>query len=252
MRAMVEPLGAGYEHAWDDMLAGIPGAPRQRVDEVTAFWPMVGQRYAGDLMVVGQATNGWIPTALVDHLLAPEKRRQLIQEARAASANDGDRCRMLWVLDSWAAREGYNSKRSQFWSALNDVVPYLVGDRLDRSAWPSYLAWTNLYKVAPKARNKQVPGPMQRAQMPGTADLLRMELDAYAPQRVLATTGQWIHPFIGPLGLELEWVDSLVLARGTDPSRRSWVVARHPRGQPRVAWVTEVVSSFAALERGPL
>lgn len=53
-------------------------------------------------------------------------RRQLIEDARAASADDGDRCRMLWVLDQWSAPDGYHSKRSRFWSALNDVMPHLI------------------------------------------------------------------------------------------------------------------------------
>ena len=34
---------------WDQMLAGIPGASRQPVEELTGFSPMVGQRYAGEL-----------------------------------------------------------------------------------------------------------------------------------------------------------------------------------------------------------
>jgi hypothetical protein len=237
-------LPAEYKATWDAMLAGIPGAKRQGVEEVTAFWPMIGKRYAGELMVVGQATNGWINTTWVDYLRSARVRAELIAEAETNSSNDGERCRTLWVLDAWGATEGYNTKKSPFWTALNELIPRLLGAGVDRSVWPSYLAWSNLYKIAPQAKNRPVPSPLQNAQRVGAIELLRQELDTYAPRRVLATTSYWIKGFTGPLGLELTWIDQLVLAYGTDAASRRWVVAAHPRGKKRREWVTDVLDAF--------
>lgn len=59
MPELRDRLGQTYRIAWDAMLAGIPGTPRQTVKELTAFWPMVGRRHPRELMVVGQASE-WL------------------------------------------------------------------------------------------------------------------------------------------------------------------------------------------------
>ena len=89
---------------------------------------------------------------------------------------------------------------------------------------------------------------MQRAQRRGAIELLRLEIDEFAPRRVLALTGNWIDPFVSDLGLSLESRSGLVESVGT-VGGRAWVVARHPMGKPEKRWVQEVLDSFGELGR---
>ena len=62
--------------------------------------------------------------------------------------------------------------------------------------------WTNLYKVSPGAGWN--PGAnLQRAQRRSAMELLAMEIETFAPTRVLALTGRWIDPFADGIGLRV-------------------------------------------------
>jgi hypothetical protein len=142
--------------------------------------------------------------------------------------------------DLWGATDGYNTRLSAFWRVLVD----LLGDRGD-PARASELVWTNLYKVSPAAGWN--PGAdLQRAQRTRAAELLRFELEAYRPRRVLALTGDWIVPFEAELSLELTWRDGLVVATAVRWGI-PWVIARHPMKKPHVPFVAEVRDAFRAL-----
>jgi len=68
--------------------------------------------------------------------------------------------------------------------------------------WSSHLAWTNLYKVSPAAGGN--PGAaLQLAQRQSAIELLKLEVEQFAPRRVLAMTGGLIDPFVDGLGLTL-------------------------------------------------
>lgn len=181
-------LPSSYDATWDRMLAELPNAPRLRVRELTSFWPMVGIRYDRELMVVGRATNSWIPHWWADECHDPARRAEIIDETRTASASDG-RCRMLWVTDRWSAGDaGYNTAGSAFWRAVREVAAGLSDEAAQDPEWPSRLAWPNLYKIGPYARNLRVPETLQRPQRDRGAELLRLELETYQPRRVLALT----------------------------------------------------------------
>ena len=73
-----------------------------------------------------------------------------------------------------------------------------------------------------------------------------MELDVFAPRRVLALTGSWIDPFRSELAIVLEALDGLVEGVGSDGTR-PWVIAKHPMAKPETAFVQEVRAAFAWL-----
>lgn len=90
--------------------------------------------------------------------------------------------------------------------------------------------WTNLYKVAPTAGWN--PGAdLQRLQRTAATELLSLEIEAFAPRRLLALTGTWIAPFVEPLGLQLEAREGQVEEIGTRLSVPV-VVAKHPIRKP--------------------
>jgi hypothetical protein len=70
-------------------------------DSLTAFWPMRGHNWNGELMVVGRAVNGWtdpwLPTTAVD----PVRRSDILAMTLRASEGKGRDCPMLWVSKGW-------------------------------------------------------------------------------------------------------------------------------------------------------
>lgn len=212
---------------------------------MTPFWPLSGDRYSGELMVIGRSVNGWIDDWTAAELREPS-RREAVVEAMRTDAEPADRCRMLWVTDLAGRTDNpYNTNRSAFWRVLRALMFAAHEDPADRSVWPSFLTWTNLYKVSPAAGWN--PGAdLQLAQRSVAIRLLQREVYEYRPKRVLALTGSWIRPFEEDLGLELTWGSGLVEAIG-HRSRTPWIVAKHPMGKPGDELVAEVLSGFAAL-----
>jgi hypothetical protein len=115
----------------------------------------------------------------------------------------------------------------------------------DTDHWSSLLVWTNLYKVSPGAGWN--PGAeLQRAQRRSAMELLAMEIETFAPARVLALTGSWIAPFADGIGLRVTPRSGLVEGVG-ELMGRPCVVAKHPMGKPEGPFVTEVLRGFADL-----
>ena len=119
--------------------------------------------------------------------------------------------------------------------------------RDEGDGWAGRLVWTNLYKVSPAAGWN--PGAdLQRAQRTAAVELLRRELDEFAPSRVLALTGAWIDPFLDELGAALDHREGLVERIG-DRDGTAWVVAKHPMRKPEDRFVAQVSGAFAELGR---
>ena len=58
-------LPSSYEAEVVGMLSAIAQADGAEPDELTGFWPRVGDAYAGRLLVIGRAVNQWIDKATV-------------------------------------------------------------------------------------------------------------------------------------------------------------------------------------------
>jgi hypothetical protein len=233
-------LPAIYDETFDRMLGNLAAVAGDPEVPLVPFWPLRGSRYDAELLVIGRSVNGWIEDWTSRQLQDPVIRRAVVAHMRRdAEPENADR--MAWVTDLWGATTGYSTRRSAFWRVLR-----LISDGDDPSPdWPSRLVWTNLYKVSPAAGWN--PGAdLQRAQRSVAAELLLLEIDAYAPRRVLALTGGWISPFAHPLGLDLEPGGGLVEWAGTKGGRH-WVVAKHPMRKPEGPFVEEVRSAFAQL-----
>ncbi|MDP9227069.1 MAG: hypothetical protein M3P18_25130 [Actinomycetota bacterium] len=237
-------LSPAYELTFERMLERVALAVTDQDVPLVPFWPLQGSKYDGELLVIGRSVNGWVDDWTAQQLADPPTRRAAIEWLRR-DAEPGDGCRMRWVTDLWGARDGYNTARSAFWRVLRRIVLTDPGVALDADRWSSYIAWTNLYKVSPAAGWN--PGAdLQRAQRGDVTELLKLELAELAPRRVLATTGGWIGPFLGGLGLTLEarygLVEGVAHRDGV-----AWVVAKHPMGKPGDEYVRLVLDAFADL-----
>ena len=234
-----------YDDIYERLVGNVAAARIQSTAEVTPFWPIAGWKYDGSLMVIGRSVNGWIENWAIDQLQDPGERRRLIDQTRD-DAEPTDRCRMLWVTDL-GGRTGhrYNTNRSAFWRVLRSLSTDVLG--ADAADWPSSLAWTNLYKLAP-AGGWNPAADLQVAQREAAIALLRMEIETLRPRRILALTGgNWFWPFREAVADELQWREGLVVGvagRGSS----AVVVARHPMKKPHDAFVREVRGAFSDLE----
>ena len=235
---MSAPLSSDYEQQYESMLSGLGQGPAAEWESMSAFWPMTGHEYGGDLMVIGQVANGWEGKLDIGQLKYPEYRNRVAKRASAVAmsgiCNLATRCPMLWVTDQWKdARPGHSTGRSPFWRVVRFVVDRLNLGDIERDDWPSALAWTNLYKVAPKAGGN----PIQRlktAQEPGVFELIQREIAEFAPRRVLVLTGlDWFTPFAAQVGLTLVREAGPVIEAQALDDTTHWIVVRYPARLPK-------------------
>jgi hypothetical protein len=228
------------------MLERVAAASTDRDVPLVPFWPLRGQTYDRELLVIGRSVNGWVDDRTARQLAEPAVRRSVIEFLREDAEPFGS-CRMSWVTDRWGATDGYNTSRSAFWRVVRRFVLANPANVPDMEHWSSRLAWTNLYKVSPAA-GWNPGGDLQRAQRVSAIDLLKLEIASFAPHRIVAQTGSWVGPFLEGLGVSLEarrgLVEGVALAHGA-----AWVVAKHSMGKPSDLFVADVMSAFADLGR---
>ena len=236
-------LSREYETVFERTLQEVALAATDLDVPLVPFWPLRGAAYDGRLLVIGRSVNGWVEDWTPRQFRDDAIRRSAVAWMRA-DAEPPDRCRMRWVTDLWDAPTGYNTHRSALWRVLRRI---LLSDStvVDTEHWSSLLVWTNLYKVSPGAGWN--PGAdLQRAQRRSATELLALEIETFAPTRVLALTGNWIDPFADALGLRVTPRPGLVEGVG-EVMGRPCVVAKHPMGKPEGPFVTEVLLGFADL-----
>lgn len=237
-------LSRSYEAVFERALEDAAVAATDLEIPLAPFWPLRGADYDGGLLVIGRSVNGWVEDWTARQLREPSVRRTAVETMRS-DAEPADGCRMRWVTDLWGARNGYNTHRSAFWRVLRRIVLSDTSPGASEDHWSSRLAWTNLYKVSP-ALGWNPGADLQRAQRQSAIELLKLEIEEFAPRRVLALTGGWIDPFFDGLGLTISSRNGLVEGVG-EQGDCAWVVAKHPMTKPEDRFVSEVLVAFADL-----
>lgn len=222
---------------------------------VTGFLAMMGAMYKNDLMIVGRSVNGWADGILPSALQNKGKATKYAQDVQNSVSGNG-MCPMMWVSKCWGSKGGYNTKRSAFWRVVRLVVENKGIANVKCPGWPSFLVWSNLYKVSPSGGGN--PGEtLCRAQFEGCVDLLKAEIEEYRPKRILFMTGlNWVSDFFEGFKGRGVIVQSKRSPRGyvyvedsgsislPDGYTTSYVVAVHPQGKPEDDWVKEVCACF--------
>jgi len=235
-------------------------ADKLKTEPISGFLVARGQFYDGRLMVVGRATNGWeteewkegiLPSELVQSGVIPSYANSVYHRSNA-----GNPCPLKWVSDRWGQNDKkYNTRRSAFWRVIRGVMIGLGLAFDNQEDWPSYLVWSNLYKVAPtKAGN---PGEtLCRLQHDGCIRLLRLEVETYRPERILFLTDYqwWARPFLEQIGAHMHESPNTRQVRAAgrlevDPTHSARVVvSTHPMRKPHQPWVNEAVAAFTSLD----
>ena len=236
------PLSAEYRRLYDRLLERVAQAKRQR-NNLCAFWPLIGTEFrpSEGILAVGRAVNGWRSGSfLIEDLRLPEKRHDVLDRA---SGYRGD---LGWVAER-EGDSGYNTRRSQFWMVLKEVVARRTGQPLS-SSWSQQLAWTNLYKVAPSQKGNPTLG-LRRVQREPGSELLRHEITTLKPRAVVFLTGLgWARHFLDLLDVDYKTCLQKGLAeRGGLVEGVPFVVARHPQRKSRGKWVDETWDMLEAV-----
>lgn len=225
-------------------------------ETLTALFPIKGDKYEGDLIVVGRALNRW--GSKKDGIWWEPKKGSPSQETidkiidfSSRGDKEGD-CPMKWITDHWGWNaEGnnmarrYNMKTSAFWRVIKEILSELkiTKSEAEKTNWSSYLVWTNLYKVAsPEGGNPS--NKLCDVQLEKCKTLLKEEIAAFKPEKILFLTGyNWFKDFekIGFYGRKhteslVEWVGFF--------NKTKVVVAKHPQGKNETDYVKQVIKYF--------
>ena len=237
-------LSTEYAELYNGLLRAVGTSAYSLPNELTAFWPMRGHLFDGDLFVIGRTTNGWYKTWSKHEAMDTAGRLKILGRARSYSEAD-KRCPLLWVTDR-AGDPEYNTNASAFWRVIRRISLEGNYDRQRANSWPSWICWSNLLKVAPASMRIQPSSALKRAQLSIGIQLITQELAEFNPRRVLVLAGQdWFSPYSQGLGLNVKWLTGLVEGTATMDDRR-WVIAKHPMGKPENELVDEVLEGFAS------
>jgi hypothetical protein len=204
------PLSAAFEEAYDELLALLGHHHAKLPDLVCCHWPTYQPSYAGDLLVVGQALNGWVVEAAPSTWRDAGFRRATLAEARRYGESPNA---FLWMSPRVRSRP--------FWR-LVDIVLSRANLRLEQ------IAWSNLAKVAPAAGRN--PGrELLWSQHRLGGEVLRREIEELSPRLVLVISGRgYAEPFLSAAGIRPQWHAGFGLQFAGPIEGRDWIVVGHP------------------------
>ena len=242
-----------YDRIYSEMLQKI-GEEYIFLDEkLTGFFPMSGKEYNGDLMVVGRSVNGWGGESSAVEFTEQGQRECFLKSAREFRPVEDDDDAMIWVIKQSGSTKGFNSKRSAFWRVIGETLLKLNICDFDNESWPSYLVWSNLYKISPSEGGNPKQS-LINIQHDSCVELLHLELKTYEPKCLLFLTGiDWACPFLRDRRFKRfsEFQHSAskqVEDFGQLCGDTKFVVARHPQGKPEEEWTDEVSEAFKKMK----
>ena len=236
--------GATEKKVLRDTLGAIIANWRRPSDEceLVGFSSLKGNKWSGDLMVVGRFVNGWVDKWSIREIVEPGKLEEYLQRVIGAKySNAEDPVKAL----------NDEIERSPFWDAVEDVARGLnLGD-----GWTSRIVYSNLYRFGLDGGNP--PAELCTAQRKGCIELLRDEMLEFRPSRILFLTGwEWADKFLGTEDSlirfnevarhrgDLDRIGTISVTSTPIPV----VVSRHPQGKSRGPLVAEILKAFKDLE----
>lgn len=250
-RRLVGPIAGDLAAAIGAVASAVESGrhARWKTENLTATPGYAGLQHEGGLMVVGRAANGgfsdcWLPLEGSD----PVHARQIAEGVTAEPSS----CPMNWLGTQ------YNPNNSGFWRSIRAVLSMLEGDNFTEENWPSRIAWSNLYKIAPAAEGNP-PDPLCWAQLDYCNRMLKSEIDTFRPRRLVFVTDRdwltWFEEYVADPWLKVEHsggkyvTGSGQLAVGN--SAIPFIVTRRPdsreRGSSESQWADEVATALLVM-----
>lgn len=180
-------------------------------NEFVDFYPSFGIKRSEktDLLIFGQAVNGWGSGFSTQEELSFDKIQSSIY-ASNSFLEEKNHSPLDWVNVQWSnsvynsycedecIRNFYNNKyrtcRSFFWNVTYKLVSDYYGLNRHSRDWAKKLVWSNLYKIAPDGRN---PNSNERnLQQEISSELVMLEIEELNPKYCIVLTNQnWWQPF---------------------------------------------------------
>lgn len=133
------------------------------------------------ILFVGKATNGWITDAEDINVLFGTGEDKIFDRFD----------QMQWVENLENNKSGYNTRRSAFWRVIKKVASNYYPKN-----WSSYIAWSNVCKVAPFTGGNP-NDPLYYAQLENCQKILQKEIEILSPKFVVFLTGSaWAVDFL--------------------------------------------------------
>jgi hypothetical protein len=167
---------------------------KHQTTRLHCFYPMRGAFADGRLMLVGRALYGWSTKSfMAPEMESKETRSEIITNTFEASSGEKG-CPILRFYQGCVDarlkdRKNYNVKSSSFWNIGQQVVMEISKPE-ELGKWPSYLYWTNLYKLSLAAVGNP-PWSLQKVILEASVKMLAAEIEALQPTRILFLTGPW-------------------------------------------------------------
>ncbi|MBR5398936.1 MAG: hypothetical protein IK103_03985 [Bacteroidales bacterium] len=186
------------------------------------------------ILFVGRATNGWFhytPDITV-----------LFGTSENAIFNRPDQ--MRWVDDLDGSQTGYNSRKSAFWRVIRRISKHLYPE-----PEISYVAWSNVCKIAPNVGNPS--NALYYLQLETCKKIIKAEIESFSPRFVIFLTGWgWCKDFVEYLIPNYQkhetknekWGNYLV--HTYDYCNRIYIVSEHPQGKPEHSHVEAITRSI--------
>jgi hypothetical protein len=204
------------------------------------FYPSLGKNYLEnkELLVFGQATNGWCPKWFIKDVLSQSDK--IVLDSIDYSSEDEGKCPLEWINEKWSA---YSLFRSFFWNVTYKLVK--VKYNMTDTNWNNVMAWSNLMKISPSDYGN--PNNEERqSQLELCAKLFKQELEELKPKNALVITNleRWAEPILRHANIQTKTVKGDYLeAIGQHADTKIIVTSRPFIGRHR-PFVDEVVKEL--------
>lgn len=195
---MITSLSDGYKKLFED--ANIPAGYRLRktnvpFEHLSHFVGMKGKNYDNQsmrLLIVGRAVNGWGSLDVASGDTFAENACDRIENEHFSwiVCDNGD------LRNNEKSNGGYYwLDKSAFWRVSKKIWESISGNcdfqNSEEDKWTDYVAWTNLYKVAPIDEGNPTTR-MSQKQLTACKQILKAEIEVFKPTHIVCITGyQW-------------------------------------------------------------
>lgn len=212
--------------------------------EKCIFFPQWGANYPFSkehcgIMVMGRACNGW-------HSIS-QNIDVLFGTSDESIFNRKDQ--MRWVENSSGNKDGYNTNRSAFWRVTKRIVQCFYPNE-----WSSYIAWSNVCKVAPWEGGNP-SNTLYYAQLGSCQKIFKAEIRLFSPKVVVMfTNNSWAADLLKymnnnqePICLEqLNWDKYKCYIYRINETY--FVVSEHPQGKKEKIHAESIISFIKSIQ----
>lgn len=203
---------------------------------ITGFVFQKGSNYSGYLFY-GRAVNGWTIDWSPPNAKKKEDREKIIDEIFDQEAE------MDWVYELQGPNDIYNTNKSAFWRIIRKFTGVCNIADIDRN-WPSYLAWSNLYKIS-NAIGGNPSDKLCTVQFEMCKAILIEEIQILKPRFIIFLTGSnWADHFLENFYIDIQLLDLNFIEKfgklKFDNVTTNFILGKHPQGKNEDIYLTEL------------